>query len=481
MAIRLEQSQRQIQKLIMSPQMQQAIRLLQLPLLQLQQVIRQEMTQNPVLEEDLQEEEQQEIERQETADEGSTAAGDQDELSFEEEFSRLAAIDDEWREYFRQSGSHRKYSEEDEERRRFLEASIVKPETLQENLLDQIGPLLLDERERRICEALIGNIDDNGYLQSDVAEIARSIGEPEADVERMLSLVRTLSPVGVGARNVRECLLIQLDRLGKRESLAARIVEGHLEELGARKYSSIARALKVSPAQVHRAADLIATLDPKPGRVFSVEQAQYITPDVFIEKDRDGYTVILNDDRIPHLRISNLYRKLISAPGTDKGDRSYIREKIKNGQWLIRNIRQRQHTISNIAGEIVRRQRGFMEEGPSRMKPLTMQEVADALGIHESTVSRAIAGKYAQTPHGLYDMKYFFSTGISTAGGDAVAANAIKGMIGEIIGRENPKEPLSDQQVIDLLKGKGIALARRTVTKYRKELGIPPSSRRRSF
>ena len=486
MALRLEQVQRQTQKLILSPQMQQAIKLLQLPLQQLQQVIRQEMMQNPVLEEELLEEEAQE-ETQEAAQEREREEGDEapredhDELNFEEEFNRLAKIDDEWKEYFKQSGSYRKYSEEDEEKRRFLEASVVKPETLQENLLNQIGLALLEEDQKKICETIIGNIDDNGYLQIGVEEIARQLEIPPDRVEAMLALIQTLSPVGVGARNLRECLLIQLTRLGKKESLAYRIVDEHLDEIGVKKYRQVARAIKVSPLQVQKAAELLATLEPKPGRLFSSEPEQYITPDAFVEKDGAEFKVILNDDRVPHLRISNLYRQMIGNPEVEKATKSYIREKIKGGQWLLRNIQQRQQTIYNIATEIVKKQHDFFEDGVPSLKPLTMQEVADSLGIHESTVSRAIAGKYLQTPHGLYDMKYFFSTGIESAGGGSVSVTNIKIMLRHLCAQEDPKNPLSDQQVIERLKEKGITLARRTITKYRKELHIPSSNMRRKL
>jgi RNA polymerase sigma-54 factor len=486
MALRLEQVQRQMQKLILSPQMQQAIKMLQLPLQQLQQVIRQEMMQNPVLEEELLEEDAQE-ETQEAAQEREREEGDEapredrDELNFEEEFNRLAKIDDEWKEYFKQSGSYRKYSEEDEEKRRFLEASVVKPETLHENLLNQIGLALLDEDQKRICETIIGNIDDNGYLQIGVEEISRQLEIPPDRVEAMLALVQTLSPVGVGAQNLRECLLIQLARLGKKESLAYRIVDTHLDEIGVRKYRQVARAMKVSPLQVQKAAELVATLEPKPGRLFSREPEQYITPDAFVEKDGAEFKVILNDDRVPHLRISGLYRQMIGNPEVEKATKSYIREKIKGGQWLLRNIQQRQQTIYNIATEIVKKQHAFFEEGIPSLKPLTMQEVADSLGIHESTVSRAIANKYLQTPHGLYDMKYFFSTGIESAGGGSVSVTNIKIMLRRLCDQEDPKNPLSDQQVIDKLKEKGLTLARRTITKYRKELNIPASNMRRKL
>jgi RNA polymerase sigma-54 factor len=486
MVIRFEQVQRQTQKLILSPQMQQAIKLLLLPLPLLQQTIRQEMAQNPVLEEELlQEEEQEEAQeteqQQESEREEDSKRDEAGELNFEEEFNRLLKIDEEWKEYFRQSGSYRKYSEEDEEKRRFLEASVVKPETLQENLLNQLGLALLTDEEKRICEALVGNIDDNGYFRGTIEDIAQQLGAPVDEVARMLALIQTLSPVGVGARDLRECLLIQLRRLAKQDSLAYRIVEQHLEELGARKYRQIAKALKVSPLQVQKIAEFIETLDPKPGRIFSSELAQYSTPDVFVEKDAEGYNVILNDDRIPHLRISNLYKQMVLNPDADKDTKSYIREKIKGGQWLLRNIGQRQQTIYNIASEIVKKQRGFFDEGIPRLTPLTLQQVADSLGIHESTVSRAIAGKYIQTPHGLFDMKYFFSAGIASEGGGSVVIGNIKTMIQPMISQEDPKNPLSDQQIIEKLKGKGLTLARRTITKYRKELGIRSSNKRRKF
>ncbi|MEJ2744611.1 MAG: RNA polymerase factor sigma-54 [bacterium] len=486
MAIRFEQVQRQTQKLILSPQMQQAIKLLLLPLPLLQQTIRQEMAQNPVLEEELSQEEAQEEGQEPEAQ--HEAEGEEDsrrdeagELNFEEEFNRLLKIDDEWKEYFRQSGSYRKYSEEDEEKRRFLESSVVKPETLQENLLSQLGLALLDDGQKRICEAIVGNIDDNGYLRGTIEDIAQQLGVAADEVVRMLALIQTLSPVGVGARDLRECLLIQLRRLAKQHTIEYRIVERHLDELGGRKYRQIAKALGVSPVRVQKAAELIETLDPKPGRIFSAEQAQYITPDVFVEKDASDYNVILNDDRIPHLRISNLYRQMTLNPDADRDTKTYIREKIKGGQWLLRNIKQRQQTIYNIASEIVKKQQEFFDEGITHLTPLTLQQVADSLNIHESTVSRAIANKYIQTPHGLFDMKYFFTAGIASEGGGSIAIPNVKSMIQQMIGREDPRSPLSDQQVIDMLKVKGITLARRTVTKYRKELGILSSNQRRKY
>ncbi len=478
MVIRLELAQKQTQKLILSPQMQQAIKLLQLPLMQLQQLIRQELQQNPVLEEELLQEAEQEQEQ--TAEE-KTDDAEMHELAFEEEFNRLAEIDDAWKDYFRQSGSYLRYSEIDEEKRRFLESSIVKPETIQENLSNQLGLAMLEKKQKKICTALVGNIDDNGYLDVNVEELAKQLEVSQEDIEEMIALIQTLSPVGVGARNLRECLFIQLRRLGKTDSLAYKIVDKHLDALSKNNYPQIAKALKISLEQVQKAAEIITTLEPKPGRLFSNDTAQYITPDVFVEKEDDGYTIILNDDRIPHLRISDIYRKMMKSEDAEKGTKTYIRNKIKAGQWLLRNIQQRQQTIHKIASEIVDKQREFFDIGVTHLKPLIMQEVADSLGIHESTVSRAIASKYMQTPRGLFDMKYFFTTGVAMQSGASISVTNIKRMLQQIIDREDPKKPLSDQEIIEKLNEQGINLARRTIAKYRKELGILPSNLRRKF
>lgn len=466
----------QEQSLMLSPQMQQAFRLLQLPLVQLQQVLREEITQNPVLEEEM-------IEAGNDSSDGEAdnAEGDNEELSFDEEFDLLSKLDDDWKEYFRQSGSFRKYSSEDEEKRRYLESSIVKPETLQENLLNQLGLAMLEEEEQRICEAIIGNIDDNGYLQADTTDIAEQLGASLDAVEKMRVLVQSLSPVGVGARNLRECLLIQLDRLGHREGLASLIVDRYLDLLGAKKYRAIAQALDTSPEAVQKVAEIIETLDPKPGRIFSIETPRYIIPDVFVEKEESDFTVIVNDDRIPHLRISSLYREIMKQKDIDSSTKEYIKEKIRSAQWLIRSISQRQQTISNITEEIISRQRAFFEDGFDSLIPLTMEKIASSLGIHESTVSRAIAGKYIHTPHGLFDMKFFFSSGITTASGQHVSAHRVKRRISQMIETENPEEPLSDQQIIENLRREGFNVARRTIAKYRQALGILPSTIRRKY
>lgn len=470
MAIRFEQIQQLQQRLILSPQMQQAIRLLQLPLMDLRTLINQEMVNNPLLEEDLKEMEVQE-----------TPSEKEEEEKFQEEFEKLVAMDDEWREYFRQSGPFRKYSTEDDEKRRYFESSVTMPETLQEHLTHQLHLAPLTEEETKTGETIVGNIDGNGYLQASIEEIAQATGAEPARVERVVRVIQTFNPVGVGARDLGECLLIQLHRLGKGSSLAAKIVRQHLDDLGKKRFPAIARALRVSIPQVQRCADFIATLEPKPGRMFTTETPLYISADIFLEKVGDDYVVVVNDDRIPRLRINNLYRNLLQNGDVSTSTKQYVREKVRSGLWLVKNLRQRQQTIYKISQEIVRRQKRFLDEGISRLTPLTMQEVAAALGIHESTVSRAIANKYIQTPQGLFDLKFFFTTGLDTDTGESLSTKNVKSMISQMIKNENSKKPLRDQEIAENLARDGIKIARRTVAKYRKELRILPSNLRRQY
>lgn len=475
MALQFEQIQKQTQQLIMTPQMKQAIQLLQLPLMELCNVIEQEMVSNPVLEETP--EEKSETQQEEAVPERENA----EELDFKEEFDRLAQMDDEWREYFRQSGSYKKSTQEDEERRQYLENSITRSETLQDHLLNQLSIMSRTDREKEIGELIIGNIDDNGYLQSPLEEIAMQAKVPVAEVAEALELIQQFHPLGVGARNLKECLLIQLRRLGKEGTLADKIVEKHLDDLAKKRYGQIAKALKTTTVHIQHEAELIASLEPKPGRMFISDTTHYVLPDVVLEKVGDEYKIILNDEKIPHLRISSVYKTLMSKKDVDENTKEYIKEKIKSGKWLLKNIHQRQQTIYNITNEIVQRQRRFFDEGIAYLQPMTMQVIANALGLHESTVSRAISGKYIQTPRGVFQLKYFFTTPISTQSGTATSATTVKDRISEIIRSEDSKKPLSDSKIIDILKKEGIQLARRTVAKYRKELNILPANLRRKF
>jgi RNA polymerase sigma-54 factor len=301
------------------------------------------------------------------------------------------------------------------------------------------------------------------------------------DLERVLAFVQTFHPVGVGARNLGECLLIQLRRLGKEQSLEYRIVANHLEELGKRRFPEIARRLGTTTEQVQRAAGFIATLDPKPGQIFTPDPNNYVLPDVTVEKIGGDYIISLNGDQIPHLRISNTYKDLMSQEKNTADVKDYIRDKIRSGKFLIKSIHQRQQTISNIAHEIVKRQMEFLEHGPSALKPMTMVQIADVVGVHETTVSRAISGKYMATPHGVFDMKYFFTPGYQTAAGESMSNTSVKGAIAELVKNEDTKSPLSDKEIVEILEKRGIPIARRTVAKYRNELNILPSNMRKRY
>ena len=298
-------------------------------------------------------------------------------------------------------------------------------------------------------------------------------------IEKAISFVQNFNPVGVGARDLKECLLIQIERLGIDDPVAELIIENHMDLLAQHKYTQIAQSIGIDENQVRKKVELITTLDPKPGLIFSTEKAHYITPDVFVEKVGDNYIITLNDERIPHLHISKLYRNLLSKKETPKETRDYIKQKLMAGNWLIKNIHQRQQTISKIATEIVNVQRGFLDEGPAFLKPLTMQEVANNVSLHESTISRAIANKYIQTPQGTFQFKYFFTSGIQTGTGEMMSIVNLKQQIASMIKEEDTVHPLSDQDIINKLQEEGIKLARRTVAKYRQELGIPASNIRK--
>lgn len=463
----LSQTQTLSQTQVLAPQLQQSLQILQAPMLELRNLIQQEIETNPTIELE--------------ATEPTIEDRQREQEEFQEEFDRLAKLDEEWRDYMAQNSSYSGRSSEEEERRQFFFDSLVKEETLQQHLLEQVQSSDLSQADRTVAELIIGNIDDHGFLQSSPEDIANNTGMDQADIHRVLEFVQTFHPVGVAARDLRECLLIQLRRLGKEQNLEFRIVDRHLEDLGKRRFPEIARRLGTTPEQVQRAANFIATLDPKPGQIFTSDPNNYVLPDVTVEKIGGEWMISLNGDQIPHLRISNTYKDLMSQ---DKGGaevKDYIRDKIRSGKFLIKSIHQRQQTISNIAHEIVARQKDFLEFGPSALKPLTMVQIADAVGVHETTVSRAISGKYMATPHGVFDMKYFFTPGYQTADGEAMSNTSVKGAIAELVKGEDTKNPLSDKEIVEILSQRGIPIARRTVAKYRNELNILPSNMRKQY
>jgi RNA polymerase sigma-54 factor len=459
--------------MVLAPQLRQSLELLQAPMLELRALVRQEMEQNPTLEEQPEEVEQIEIEP--AANEIAEEAGIRD------EFEKLARLDEEWRDYFNQNQVSPRHSSEEAARRQYFLDSLSQPISLQQHLMNQLALAGLSEADARLCELLIGSIGEDGYLSTPIEELAATTGHDAADLERMLAAVQEFDPIGVGARDLRECLLIQLRRLGKGDSLAAAIVRDHLADLGARRFADIARALKCEIEAVQEAARLIATLEPKPGRVFAADAPSYVTPEVIVQKVDGEYVVILNNDQIPRLHISDHYRRLMNDENTADEVKAYIREKVRAGLFLIKSINQRQQTIYNIAKEIVAVQRDFLDHGVARLRPLTMAQVAQILGIHETTVSRAIANKYMQTPRGTFEMKYFFTPGYVTADGEAVSNKAVKDAIARLVEEEDPANPLSDQEMARRLAEQGFNVARRTVAKYREELKILPSHLRKGF
>jgi len=471
----LSLAQTQQLQMVLAPQLRQSLEMLQVPILELRAMIQQEIEQNPTIEDVPADAPSVELEP------GSGESEDKKEMDFDKEFEVLARLDDEWRDYFFQNVQGASYSKEAAEKRQFLLDSLPQKESLQEHLIDQLRFSGLTDADRQIAEMIIGSISDDGYLTAVLEELAASTNSDIAHLQDLLSLIQDFHPTGVGARDLKECLLLQLERLDKADAVVSDIVRDHLDKLGARKYPDIAKALKISVEDVQQAAKFISTLDPKPGSVFNTEVATYVLPEVVVQKVDGQYVVVLNDDQLPHVRISRYYRTLMSDKSTKPEVKSYIQERIRSGAFLIKSIHQRQRTIHRIATEIVERQQDFLERGISELKPLTMAEVAGTVGVHETTVSRAVSGKYMKTPSGIFEMKYFFTPGIRTSNGQQVSNKTVKDVIANLVAGENQAKPLSDQEIMNLLLERGIKIARRTIAKYRLVLRIPPSHMRKTY
>jgi RNA polymerase sigma-54 factor len=497
MAQGLQLSQRLTQSMVLAPQLQQSLALLQAPTLELKALVEQELQQNPVLEEAPTEEaEVKETREEETIaaaadpteppadvafDEGAEKNASEPVDDFQAEFDRLVQLDQEWRDHFAQTNLPMRASAEDEEKRQFMFDSLVAGTSLQEILLEQVRESELKEEDWPIAEMLIGNIDEYGYLKATIEELAGSTGSPAERIQGALKVIQSFEPVGVGARDLRECLLLQLERTGQQTTLEYRIVNEFMEALGKRRIPEIARGTGTEVDEVQDALENIARLEPRPGRAYLPDNDQYILPEVFVRRFGGEYVVTTNNEHIPHLRISNTYKDLMAQGQNTPEVRNYIREKIRAGKFLIKSLHQRQQTILNIANEIVHRQREFMDKGVSHLKPLTMIMIAEVVGVHETTVSRAVSGKYMQTPQGIFEMKYFFTAGIQTANGDGMSNTSVKDLIADIFKAEDTSKPLSDQEVVRMLQEKGIVIARRTVAKYRTELNILPSNLRKVY
>jgi RNA polymerase sigma-54 factor len=490
MAQGLQLSQRLTQSLVLSPQLQHSLALLQAPTLELKALVEQELEQNPVLEEiaapetELQDKPVPEDDDApaeppfEAASEQGVEAPVDD---FQAEFDQLVQLDQEWRDHFSQMNVSVRRSPEEEEKRQFMFDSLTAGTSLAEALMGQVRETHLTDEQRRIAELIVGNIDDYGYLKTTVAELSASISLPEQKISEVLKIIQTFDPPGVGAGDLRECLLLQLERAGRQESLEYRIVRDFMNELGKRRIPEIARGTGQPIDEVQAALARIARLEPRPGRAFLPDNDQYVLPEVFVQRSGDDFVVTTNDEQIPHLRISNTYKDLMARGGNPPEVNNYIREKIRAGKFLIKSLHQRQQTILNIAREIVQRQREFMDKGLAHLKPMTMAQIAGVVGVHETTVSRAVSGKYMQTPQGIFEMRFFFTAGLHSAAGADVSNASVKDMIAEIFKNEDTARPLPDQEVVAMLAAKGITIARRTVAKYRDELHILPSNLRKVY
>lgn len=481
MAFELKQNLKLSQQLIMTPALQQAIKLLQLSRLELVNVIQQEMEENPILEEAAVDDDIEIDGKAEDleAPEPERASSPSNELTGEgdgkEEFD--------WNSYLEDYGPMGvTYSREDIEGPTWENVLSKKP-SLTDHLLWQLNLSRFTELERRVAEQVIGNLDVNGYLLATPDEITVE-GADNEFIEGVIKKVQQFDPPGVAARDLKECLLIQARVMGTPSALVEKIICDHLKDLETKNYNHIVRKLKVSLEEVLDAVAVISSMDPKPGRMYNEERDQYITPDVYVFKIGDEYKIIINEDGMPRLRISNFYKEILgNLNGSDKTDncKDYIKEKIHSATWLIKSIQQRQRTIYRVAESIVKFQRDFFDHGINYLKPMVLRDVADDVEMHESTISRVTTNKYMHTPRGIYELKYFFNSGINKISGDTIASKSVQEEIRKIVQGENKNQPYSDNEIVDILRKSGISIARRTIAKYREMMGILPSSKRKTF
>jgi RNA polymerase sigma-54 factor len=500
MGLELKQHLRMTQQLVMTPQLQQAIKLLQLSRMELVDLIRTEVTENPLLEEPGEGEEESRAEGASPAEQAQEEAAPQHkepEKSVEVK-GEEGANEIDWDQYLDQyqlqghtAPSNRGLADEELPG---YEATLTKKTDLVDHLLWQLRLSHFSQDEEKVAMLIIGNLDPDGYFKMPTVEgeaedaavrdplvrVAFESGMGLEFSERVLHRVQQLDPIGVAARDLRECLLLQVRYINADTPEIVAIIERHLKHLESKNYAAIAKDLKISIDEVVKAVKVISHLEPKPGRAFSGEEAQYITPDVYVHKMGDKYVTVLNDDGLSKLRISGMYRAALKNGQAGKA-KEYIQDKLRSAVWLIRSIHQRQRTIYKVTESIVKFQRDFLDKGIAHLKPLILRDVAEDIGMHESTVSRVTTNKYVHTPQGIYELKFFFNSAINKTGGDEIASEAVKNHIKQIVSAEDPKHPHSDQKIVELLKGQNIEIARRTVAKYREVLGILPSSKRKKY
>jgi RNA polymerase sigma-54 factor len=476
MAFELRQQLKLAQQLIMTPQLQQAIKLLQLSRLELLDTISEELQSNPLLEETQdvapEQEAPKEEERPDKAELPTT------EVTIDEKPKE----DFDWDSYLGDYSSGSRVRIEREESRELpaLENRLARKPSLNAHLFWQLHLSSLTEVEKEIGTLIIGSLNRDGYLKATVSEIATMAGCNEDLVERVLCLCQEFDPVGIAARDLKETLLIQAKNLKLKDDLVLTIVEDHLHDLENRNYHAIVKATGERPERIQAAIDIITGLDPKPGKVFDEEEVQYISPDIFIYKVDNDFVIVLNEDGMPKLRVSPFYREALSKDGdVSEQTREYIQNKLRSAAWLIKSIHQRQRTIYRVAESIIKFQREFFERGIAYLKPLVLRDVAEDLEMHESTISRVTTNKYMHTPRGVFELKYFFNSSISSFTGGAVASESVKERIRQIVQSEDSKKPYSDKAIVEKLREENIDIARRTVAKYRELLGILPSNLRK--
>ncbi len=453
----LSQLQRQSQSLMIAPQLRQALKVLQVGALELRSTILQELQTNPALEE----------------------IGGND-VSLEAPEAKTEEVRDDWDDSYLPP-STQEYSSEAAKRRQYFFDSITEEESLQEHLMQQAKMTEADEATLKALEYIIGNLDDRGFLTVEPAIVAEQSGEKASTVNSALALLKTLEPQGLGSRNLQECLITQLRLRGEADSLAGKILAQHFPLFLRRRIPELSKALGVEPTDIELALKAIAELDPAPGRKFAEDTNRVITPDVRIYKDGGAWQLEMTRDYLPKLRLSGNFKQYLSDKRLSRSEKEFLQEKLKAGRQLLSAIEQRQQTVEKIARLILNIQQGFFEHGVEKLKPLTMAQIAREIGVHETTVSRAIANKYMETPHGIFEFKFFFTPGYTNGEGEAVSNKSIKDKIAQFISDERPEKPLSDQAIAEILKKENINIARRTVAKYREELNILPTHLRRQF
>ncbi len=484
MAIELKQQLKLSQQLVMTPQLQQAIKLLQLSRLELVNMVSQELQENPVLDDviegddELPTEVRKETERVDEPAPASEATPEASESREATDAEKIADID--WQNYMDAYPQTGMGVQRDGEDRPSLEATLTRRPSLADHLAWQLQMAGVEDAQKRAGAWIIGNLDDDGYLKATTEEIVRQSGESAEDIEAALALIQGFDPTGVASRDLRACLLRQLRALGVKEGLAFDVVDAHLDALQKRDFRKIAKALGVGLDEVAEAARLIARLEPRPGRAYGGDDPIYITPDIYVYKIGDEFHIQLNEDGLPKLRINSLYRDVLAKDASvAKDTRDYVHDKVRSAMWLIKSIHQRQRTIYKVMQSILKHQRDFFEKGIAHLKPLNLRDVAEDIEMHESTVSRVTTNKYAHTPQGIFELKFFFNSSINRVDGDAIASESVKEKIRKIISAEDGRRPLSDQRIAEMLRKSNIDIARRTVTKYREAMNILSSTKRR--